>query len=72
MQDFLETNLEIGERLLNYLIDKPHVRFGQALVDLGIIKTALVHHEPKIELKVVDPYYEEPKEILNRVNKGVR
>ena len=58
-------NRRLIEILSNYLESYPDMRFGQALVNLKILKTRTdVDH-----FEIVDPFNEEPVDMLNRVIK---
>jgi hypothetical protein len=60
-----ECNKQLIEILSNYLESYPDMRFGQALVNLKILKTRTdVNH-----FEIVDPFNEEPVDMLNRVIK---
>lgn len=60
-----ECNRQLIEILSNYLESYPDMRFGQALVNLKILKTRTdVDH-----FEIVDPFNEEPVDMLNRVIK---
>jgi hypothetical protein len=53
--------------ILQLLFDKimlePDLRFGQALIDLKVLKTVDVANVPVVE----DPFYEEPEVMLKRI-----
>jgi hypothetical protein len=42
---------------------EPDLRFGQALIDLKVLKTVDVANVPVVE----DPFYEEPEVMLKRM-----
>lgn len=56
-----DSNTVLLSKLEDYLKQHSDQRFGQALVNLGIIQI-LPDGSP------VDPFYEEPIDTLNRVN----
>jgi hypothetical protein len=58
-----QANLELLEHLQAYLLAHPDLRFGQALVNLGILKLKQCGDD----LVVEDPYSEEPQTMLRRV-----
>lgn len=60
-------NLEIINKLTEYLIYNPDMRFGQALRNLGIIQDKInneTHHN-----EWVNGFNEEPEEMLERIKK---
>jgi hypothetical protein len=59
----LEANLALLEHLRAYLLACPDLRFGQALVNLDVLKLKRYGDD----LVAEDPYYEEPQSMLYRV-----
>ena len=49
-----------------YLEAHPQIRFGQALVNLGIIQYDVTDYG---DCKVIDPFNEEPVDMLARISK---
>jgi hypothetical protein len=60
------SNLEIMNRISEYLSRHPNERFGQALVNLGIIVSCL---DEDFARKVDDPFYDESEETLKRIER---
>ena len=62
-----EANVKLIELLSEYLVDFPDCRFGQALLNLNIIKTPKYNYSDIIDTI----YFEESKETLERaINAG--
>lgn len=60
-----ECNLEIINRLGDYILSHPDIRFGQALVNLNILN--IVYDSLGENPIVSDPYYEESVQTLKRM-----
>ena len=60
-----ECNLEIINRLRDYILSHPDIRFGQALVNLNILN--IVYDSLGENPIVSDPYYEESVQTLKRM-----
>ena len=60
-----ECNLEIINRLGDYILSHPDIRFGQALVNLNILN--IVYDSLGENPIVSDPYYEESVQTLRRM-----
>ena len=58
-------NIEILHLLGTYLEKNPDIRFGQALVDLNVLKYRSIDNG--MNIKISDPYHEEPLDTLNRM-----
>ena len=56
-------NLQILDKLKNYMLTYPDMRFGQALANLNIIE----YDRAKPTPEVIDPFYDESVDILQRV-----
>lgn len=61
-----ECNLEIINRLGDYILSHSDIRFGQALVNLDILN--IVYDSLGENPIVSDPYYEESIQTLKRMN----
>ena len=61
-----ECNLEIINRLKDYILSHSDIRFGQALVNLNILN--IVYDSLGENPIVSDPYYEESIQTLKRMN----
>lgn len=59
------SNLEIMDRLSEYFSKYPDMRFGQALLNLGIVEIFECPNTDKLYWK--NAFYEESKEILKRI-----
>lgn len=60
-------NLQILNKLHDYLLAYPDIRFGQALANLNIIE----YDRTKLTPEVIDPFFEESADILEKVNKTI-
>lgn len=60
-------NLQILDMLKNYFLAYPDMRFGQALANLNVIE----YDRSKLTPEVVDPFYDESVDILQRVSDTV-
>ena len=59
------SNLEIVNLLIDYLIKNPNQRFGQALMNLNVL--------PRQEnSELADPFYEEPEKTLERIQNTLK
>lgn len=63
-----EANKLILDKLVAYLDKHPGMRFGQAVVNLGILR--MVPSEREHEFYAIDPFYEEPVETLKHMRDG--
>jgi hypothetical protein len=61
-----ECNIEILNRLGDYILSHPDIRFGQALVNLNILN--IVYDSLGENPIVSDPYYEESVQTLRRMD----
>ena len=59
------SNLQILNKLHDYFLAFPDVRFGQALANLNIIE----YDKSKLTPEVIDPFFEESVDTLEKVNK---
>ena len=59
-------NLQILNKLHDYFLAFPDARFGQALANLNIIE---YYDKYKLTPEVIDPFYEESVDTLEKVNK---
>ena len=59
-------NIEILNRLYQYVTDNPDIRLGQALVNMEVIRSVPQNGVPTI----IDPFYEEPALALKRMNEA--
>lgn len=57
----LKKNLEILDKLSQYLEENPSIRFGQALSNLNLA----THRDEDVRL--LDIFYEEPEETLTKM-----
>lgn len=62
-----QANLEIMNELSEYLNKHPDMRLGQALLAIGILESSPIDNNQNIKVK--DPFYEEPQKMLERVIK---
>ena len=62
-----KANVQILKKLHDYFIAYPDIRFGQALANLNIIE----YDRTKLTPEVIDPFFEESADILEKVNKIV-
>ena len=60
-----DANMQLLETLKVYLESHDEIRFGQALVNLGIIQYQNNTYDE--EIMVLDPFYEESIDMLNRI-----
>ena len=60
-------NLHILNKLHDYFLEYPDIRFGQALANLNIIE----YDRTKLTPEVIDPFFEESADILEKVNKTI-
>ena len=60
-----DANMRLLETLKFYLESHDEIRFGQALVNLGIIQYRNNTYDE--EIMVLDPFYEESIDMLNRI-----
>ena len=60
-------NLQILNKLHNYFLSHPDVRFGQALANLNIIE----YDRTKLTPEVIDPFFEESADTLEKVKNTV-
>ena len=60
-------NLHILNKLHDYFLAYPDIRFGQALANLNIIE----YDRTKLTPEVIDPFFEESADILEKVNKTI-
>ena len=60
-------NLQILDKLKNYFLAYPDMRFGQALANLNIIE----YDRSKLTPEVVDPFFEESVDTLEKVKNTV-
>lgn len=66
MNERQELNLEILRQLTHYIKMYPDQRFGQALVNLGVLKEDnRLRNDSGVSY--LDPFYEEPKDMLARI-----
>lgn len=61
-----EANMLLLEILKDYLTQNTDIRFGQALINLGLVRQEI---DDSIIPITIDPYNEEPQETLLRVCK---
>jgi hypothetical protein len=61
-------NLEIMNRLSEYLTKNPDQRFGQALRNLGVVVDYLVDEPPLWEVRWMNHFNEEPEKTLERMD----
>lgn len=59
-------NKELFTTLGAYLAAHPQIRFGQALVNLGIVQYDVTDYG---DCKVIDPFHEESMDMLKRISK---
>ena len=59
------SNLQILNKLHDYFLSFPDIRFGQALANLNIIE----YDKSKLTPEVIDPFFEESVDTLEKVNK---
>ena len=62
-----KANLQILNKLHDYLLSYPDIRFGQALANLNIIE----YDRTKLTPEVIDPFFEESADILEKVNNTI-
>ena len=62
-----KANLQILNKLYDYFLAYPDIRFGQALANLNIIE----YDRTKLTPEVIDPFFEESADILEKVNKTI-
>ena len=62
-----KANLQILNKLNDYFLAYPDIRFGQALANLNIIE----YDRTKLTPEVIDPFFEESADILEKVNKTI-
>ena len=60
-----KANLQILNKLHDYFLEFPDIRFGQALANLNIIE----YDRTKLTPEVIDPFFEESVDTLEKVNK---
>lgn len=60
-------NLQILNKLRDYFLAYPDIRFGQALANLNIIE----YDRTKLTPEVIDPFFEESADILEKVNNTI-
>ena len=60
-------NLQILNKLRDYFLAYPDIRFGQALANLNIIE----YDRTKLTPEVIDPFFEESADILEKVNETI-
>lgn len=58
------SNKELFATLGAYLAAHPQVRFGQALVNIGIVQYDVTDYG---DCKVIDPFHEESVDMLKRI-----
>lgn len=62
-----KVNLQILNKLHDYFLAYPDIRFGQALANLNIIE----YDRTKLTPEVIDPFFEESADILEKVNNTI-
>ena len=62
-----KANLQILNKLHDYFLEFPDIRFGQALANLNIIE----YDRTKLTPEVIDPFFEESVDTLEKVNKTI-
>ena len=62
-----KANLQILNKLHDYFLEFPDIRFGQALANLNIIE----YDKSKLTPEVIDPFFEESSDILEKVNNTI-
>ena len=60
----IQYNREILRKISAYLEANPDIRFGQALVNLHIVRQAIVDNGGITHVKMLDPFYEESSDTL--------
>jgi len=61
----IQYNREIVRKISAYLEAYPDIRFGQALVNLNIVKQTIIEGTEGItHVKTLDPFYEESSDTL--------
>ena len=60
-------NLQILNKLRDYFLAYPDIRFGQAIANLNIIE----YDRTKLTPEVIDPFFEESADILEKVNETI-
>ena len=60
-------NLQILNKLRDYFLAHPDMRFGQALANLNIIE----YDRTKLTPEVIDPFFEESVDTLEKVKNTV-
>lgn len=67
-----KANMRLLTQLTAYLVQHPDVRFGQALVNLGIVVYGPdFKADADGRLPALDPFHEEPDVTLARVHQGL-
>ena len=61
------SNLQILNKLHDYFLEFPDIRFGQALANLNIIE----YDKSKLTPEVIDPFFEESVDTLEKVNNTI-
>ena len=61
------SNLQILNKLHDYFLKFPDIRFGQALANLNIIE----YDKSKLTPEVIDPFFEESVDTLEKVNNTI-
>ena len=59
--------MQILNKLRDYFLAYPDIRFGQALANLNIIE----YDRTKLTPEVIDPFFEESADILEKVNETI-
>ena len=62
-----EANLQILNKLRDYFLAHPDIRFGQALSNLNIIE----YDRTKLTPEVIDPFFEESIDTLEKIKNTV-
>ena len=62
-----KANLQILNKLHDYFLEFPDIRFGQALANLNIIE----YDRTKLTPEVIDPFFEESVDTLEKVNNTI-
>lgn len=60
-------NLQILDKLRDYFLAFPDIRFGQALANMNIIE----YDRTKLTPEVIDPFFEESVDTLEKVKNTV-
>jgi len=56
-------NYKLLDIIAEYIYNYPELRFGQVLANVGVIQ----YDDEKQNHPVIDPFYEESKEMYNRI-----